>query len=269
MSDAAVAPGPADNLSTIAPGPAPERAAPTAPDRTAPDNDRTRGHSPARDAREAAAARAAAGGGDDQPVKIGDDLTLTPAEMRAVLERIAAEKSGQLSAPADPAGYKAELPSDFKAPEGVEYKINEAAPEFARAREWAHRHHVSQEAFSDLLGLYAGLQMGEATTLQAAQRAELGAAGPERIDALQTWFKGTLGDKDAATLSGVLWTADIVSAFEKLMGRAMRSGTNFSAAHRDHGEPDDGRIPGFDQMSFVQRMAAIDAYNARHGRGRR
>jgi hypothetical protein len=56
--------------------------------------------------------------------------------------------------------------------------------------------------------------------------------------------------------SGVLWTADIISAFEALQRRWVSQGASgYTGNGRDNGAGN-GKIPGFDKMSFEQQRHA-------------
>jgi hypothetical protein len=214
------------------------------------------------------AATKPADGASDTTHKFGE-TTISEAELSEFLTNKAARESGKLQAPADPSGYKLELPKDFKPPQGVEVAFNEADPALAQLRGWAHAHQIPQSAFSDLLGIYGGKVAGELALGKMAHDAEvakLGAAGPGRVDALATWFRGQLGDqgkvlsgvRDAAgnVRGGVLWTHDIVTAFEALMHKSISQGAgSYTASGRDMGGGD-SKIPNYANMSFEQRRHA-------------
>lgn len=174
-------------------------------------------------------------------------------------------ESRRLTLPQKLEDYKLELKSDFKVPEGMAPPaFDETDPMSQQFRAVALKHGWTQEAASDVLAVYAAAKLGEDQTLKAAREGEvakLGPAGTQRIDALRTWLKAMdvaqLGDVE----KGVLWTAETVSNLEKLMARFTSQGSgDFSQAHREHGEIN-GKIPGYDTMTFEQRRAAQD--NAR------
>ena len=110
-------------------------------------------------------------------------------------------------------------------------------------------------------GLYASTRVGELAQVTAGREREmgkLGAAGPQRIDAVETWLKAKVGDK-ANVLVATLKQYPVAATVEALEGiiRAFSSqgGTNFTQSGRDQAE-EPGRIPGYENMSFAQRRVA-------------
>lgn len=169
----------------------------------------------------------------------------------------AAEDSKRLSLPQTPDAYKAELPADFKTPEGVKFEFKQDDPLLAQAKTMAHGMGISQENFSKLLGLYAGAQVGtqqEINTARNAEVAKLGAAGTSRVTAITTFFKATLGDADGAQLASRMFTAHDIEIAEKLVARfASQGGGSFSASGR---QPDVGnKIDNatWDKMTYTEK----------------
>src|SRR6516164_9790986 len=126
-----------------------------------------------------------------------------PTAFRASYDELAAFKASQdvrrSTLPPSPNDYKAELPADFKIPDGIKYEFNNADPLLAQAQAVAHEAGLSQDQFSKLLAIYAGGQVASQQQIATARNAEvakLGAAGPARIDALTTFFRAYLGDAD-------------------------------------------------------------------------
>jgi hypothetical protein len=179
----------------------------------------------------------------------------------------AAEDSKRLTLPQNPDAYKIELPSDFKAPEGIDFKFKDGDPLLAQAKTMAHTMGISQENFSKLLGLYAGAQVADAHTINTARNAEiakLGAAGPARVTAITTFFKAHLGDGDGAQLAARLFTAKDVEIAEKLVARFASQGTGtFRQTGRDadtRARVDDAT---YEKMSYTEKKA----YAERHTNG--
>jgi hypothetical protein len=180
----------------------------------------------------------------------------------------ASEDSRRLSLPQKAEDYKLELPSDFKAPEGIEYKLDAANPALANLRAVAHKHGITQDAVKELLGVYAGNEVGTQqaiATAKAAEIAKLGTTAPARVDAVVNWLTGMDGsaDKgDAKALAGMLVTARHVEAFERIMNKFSSQGTaSFSQSHRT--APETNGIPGYEKMTFEQRRQAQDNNAAR------
>jgi hypothetical protein len=206
--------------------------------------------------------------GADTTVRVGN-TTITEAEISEFLTNKAARESGRLTLPKTPDEYKIELPKDFKAPQGVEVVLNQNDPAFGMLKNWAHRNGLPQSEVSELIGIYGGVRAGELAIGKMAYETEvgkLGAAGPQRVDALAMWMRGVLGDrgavltgvrgKDGNVRSGVLWTAGIVEAFEALQQKFTGGGSHYTGNGRDMGNHDAGKIPNYAGMSFEQRRHA-------------
>jgi hypothetical protein len=234
-----------------------------------PENPNTRGHSPARDAREAAAQRqpGAQPQGEEQQheqaagsdeVQIGD-VKISPDKFKAIMQRQGEIDARDLTLPKDPNGYTLDLPADFKPPADVKFEFNKDDPTIARARQLALNRKLDQATFSDFLSCYAAERIAEATKINTARNAEiakLGTMAPQRIDAVKTWAHGTLGSELGGAIEQMLVTSKHVEAFEKIINQFSRQGgTQFSQAHRE-GEPPAGKIPGYENMSFEQKRAA-------------
>lgn len=152
----------------------------------------------------------------------------------------AAEDVRRATLPAKAEDYKIALPADFKPPEGIEFKFNEADQNLQTFRTIAKEAGLTQDQFSKALSLYAGTRVTEAQTLKEARDAELGKLGSTasaRISAINQFLDGYLGAEDAGHLKGALWTAGIVQSLEKLITKvATGHGSNFSQQHRDTGK---------------------------------
>lgn len=173
--------------------------------------------------------------------------------------RLAAEDSRKLSLPATPEAYKVELPAEFKAPAGIEFKFNEADPALAEARKLAHQLGIPQEGFSKLLGVYAAAQVNSEAEVQTARNAELakiGPTGPARIGAIETFFGGILGNEaEGKAIAARIFTADDVTRMEKIVARfASQGGAGFTQQHRDVTPA--GRVDQatYDKMSYGQQL---------------
>jgi hypothetical protein len=249
---APAAPPAAPRSQTASPAPQPAAQQP---------QDRTRGHSPALDQRQAAAASPA-----DATIEI-DGVPHRLDSLRETLQRDAAEQSRRLTLPPSPEGYEAKLPENFHAPEGMTFEFRGDDPLLANAKAMAHAKGWSQQDFSDALGIFAATQVEHAATLHAAKQAEiakLGAAGPARVTAVCNWLKA-VGGPDAAVLARTLDYAPVagtVQAFERMMQKfSSQGGAGFSQQHRS--QPDAGKIPGYESLSFEQKRCAQDRLNGR------
>lgn len=183
---------------------------------------------------------------------------------------VAAERSRKLTLPQSPDAYKNDLPADFKPPEGSNFKIDDADPLIGRYRALAHESGLDQATYSKGLGLIAALRVGEAAEMKAAYTAEvakLGAAGPQRVDAVVQWLNAFGGEKAAplANMFKIAPVASTIEAVEHIMQRVSSQGVApFNQAHRAT-EPA-GKIAGFDKMSFAQQREAQERIRAQRAR---
>jgi len=175
----------------------------------------------------------------------------------------AAEDVKALSRPQKADDYKLELPADFKPPAGVEFKLDAANPALGQLKQVAHKHGLTQDAVNELIGVYAGNEVGTQAAIAAARAAEiakLGPTAPARVDGVINWLTGmdSSNDKgDAKALAGMIVTARHVEAFERIITRLTNQGSaSFSQSHRV--PADEKSIPGFEKMSFEQRRQAQD-----------
>jgi hypothetical protein len=95
-------------------------------------------------------------------------------------------------------------------------------------------------------------------TARTTEVAKLGPTGPTRVDNVTRYL-------DAAGLgvlkSGMI-TADHVIAWESHITKLTnQGGASFSQSHR--AQPDNNKIPGYENMSFAQRRLAQDQLRAR------
>ena len=154
-----------------------------------------------------------------------------PTAFRVDYDRLAAfeasDKVRRATLPPSPNDYKAELPTDFKVPDGVTFQFNAADPLLAQAQTVAHEAGLSQAQFSKLLAIYAGGQVSSAQQIQTARNAEvqkLGATGPSRIDALTTFFRAYLGEADGNAVMARAFTAADVQRLEKMVSKITGQG---------------------------------------------
>ena len=242
----------------------PEHAA--APDRS--QADRTRGHSPARDAREEQAPP------QERMIRVGETEFTERAVKDAVAYRAEQELRKQ-TLPQSPSGYEIKLPADFKTPEGVRFEFDKNDPGLARFQQLAHARGMDQQTFSDALGVYAANKIAEQQRLAPARAAELsklGSAAEARIGAVETWLKARIGAKAnliAAQLRNFP-VASMVEGFEEIMGQFSRQGgADFDQRGRSEQERPSGKIPGYENMSFTQKRVAQMTMPSGTARGQR
>ena len=176
------------------------------------------------------------------------------------MTRIAADDVRRATVPSDPNAYKIELPADFRAPEGIDFKFNESDPLLSQAKTLAHELGIPQEGLTKLLGLYAGAQVANASTVESARQAEMAKLGPNataRVDALQRLVSAEVGDqKFGEWFTSRLWTAQDVSNAERwLSKRAGGSSSSFTGSGREPppaaGRKSDAEVA---KMSPAQRL---------------
>lgn len=176
-------------------------------------------------------------------------------QVAPVLTRDAAEQVRRAALPQKPEDVKIELPKDFTIPQGVEFALDPSKPEFTKLQAAAVKHGLSNEAVSDLVGVYAETLVGSESTLAAAKTAEiakLGANGPARVTALSTFFDAM----GAPEMKGMLVTSGIVQAAERLVAKFQTQGApNFSQAHR---EPNQGKRVTDEQWGTMSDAQKID-----------
>lgn len=186
-----------------------------------------------------------------------------PDYFTQALARDAANQAKATLLPKTADEYQVALPKEFKAPEGVEYTFDDKNPALGQLKAIAHKHGMTQDAVSELLGVYAGAEIGGLTQVNTAKTAELAKLGPtasSRIDGVQTWLRA-VGGEDFAVLANILKIAPVagtVIGLEKLMVKLGSQGVGaFSQQHRD-APADAGKIPGYENMSFEQRRFEQD-----------
>jgi hypothetical protein len=278
MTDATTAPAMPTlaDAGELGPSAAPA-AAPAAASKPAPAAEHAQTFEQRRHAQEQAAAKADPKPSADAPadpqqpqadagakVKIGK-YEVSEAELGAMMDRQAQEDLKKATLPAAPEAYKAELPADLQLPGGVEYKFDQNNPSLAAARNWAHAKGLSQDEFSQVLGIYASHEAQQNAALAERSRAEVAKAGtnaPQRVDAVSRFITAEMGEADAAPIRATIVTDAHLRFYEKMMNKISSQGTaSFSQQHRT--APDANPIPGYESMSFEQKRYAQEQNAAR------
>lgn len=170
----------------------------------------------------------------------------------------AAAESRRLALPAKAEDVKLELPKDFKLPQGVEFNLDPSKPEFAKLQQLAVARGLDHDTVTDLLGVYAETLVGSESEIQTARAAEiskLGANGPARVTALQTFFTGLIGDGKAKAIESMMATAGIVEALESVVAKFSSQGAaSFSQAHREPGGGGKVTEEQYAKMSDADRL---------------
>jgi len=185
------------------------------------------------------------------------------AALRASYDELAAFRAADTvrrsTLPPSPNDYKAELPPDFKVPDGITFAFKSDDPLLAQAQAVAHKAGLNQEQFSQLLGIYAGGQVSSQQQIATARNAEvqkLGATGPARIDALTTFFRAYLGDADGNAMMARAFTAADVQRLEKLVSKVTgQGGAPFRGSGREAPQPNGRATPEqIARMSAAERL---------------
>jgi hypothetical protein len=175
--------------------------------------------------------------------------------------RIAAEDVRKGSLPQTAEAYKVELPADFKPPAGIDFKLDTSNPALGQLKAVAHKHGLTQDAVNELIGVYAGAEVGTEARIKDAAAKEvtkLGPSGPARVDAVTRFMDGS----DLGVLKSTLVTAAQVEAWERHITKlTSQGGAQFSQSHR--AAPESNPIPNYENMSFEQRRLAQDQNAAR------
>lgn len=193
------------------------------------------------------------------------------AELNRLTAFEAADTVRRNALPATADAYKPELPKDFQIPQGIEFAFKTDDPLMAQAKTLFHDIQTGkvsgQEAFSQMLGLYAGAQIADQQSIVAARNAEigkLGATGTARINAIETFWKAFIGDdKMAGQLNARILTASDVAIHEKIITKLSGQGAaNFSQQHRE-AENAPGAQPAevVDKMNGAQRLDYVRQFD--------
>lgn len=180
---------------------------------------------------------------------------------------------GAIPATAD--DYKAELPKDFKLPDGMPelppgMEFNQSDPRLIALRKIAHERGFSQETFSALLETEA-LNVSSLIAKFKERDAALGENAAGRLSELGTWLNASF-DKDTVTDIGSAFVFPrVVKAFESMKKALTSQGVgNFNAGGRESPEANDGKPANWDTMRPVDRIVWTrqqqreGARNARH-----
>lgn len=157
--------------------------------------------------------------------------------------------------------YEAKLPHDFKLPDGIEIPDGESAlnpddPRIAAARDFAHANQMSQAQFEGMLAMGVQLDLAEQGRINEAVKQQvelLGAKGAERVGAVKTWIAAKLPADQAEALTGMMFTAKSIEAFEALMRLNRGAVPGNPGAGRETGKTEISDEE-YDKLSPVQRI---------------
>ncbi len=168
------------------------------------------------------------------------------------------------SRPQPPEAYELVLPRELSGRVAADAED----PLAKGAMDWARRHGLGQEAFSELAGLYFG-RVAEAAIDSEAERGKLAAALGDRADSeivgLSRWVDGLLGDVLAesreiyAALDRLTATADGVMLIKAIKDKLGEAGLPSSRAAQ----------PGAPDARALRKLQASEAYRAGDSETRR
>jgi hypothetical protein len=199
----------------------------------------------------------------DGRLAIGD-LRLSADDVRGLLERKGIEDSRRATMPKDAASYDAGLPPDFVTPAGVgEFRWSDdpvSVASLGQVKQLAFELGLDQSSFSKLVAVYAGHQVAEQARFNAAKAAEiakLGSNAAARVDAISTFLHAKLGDELARALTGSMYTANAVKAYERLINVFVNGNVGGSpGAHRDGASSQPPRISDeeYSKLSYFEKQ---------------
>jgi hypothetical protein len=193
-----------------------------------------------------------------EKVKIGD-FELSESEVRDMLADKAARDIARTQIPAEPKGYELKLPEGITLPGGIQVAFGNDPESLAMidaAQQWAHKKGLSQSEFSELLSIQAHDLAAKELKIATYARAEvekLGAAGPQRIDAMTKWIRSEMGDTDAKPIIASMATASHVKFYEKLFMKSTGAGSFRQTGRVD--EPRGVDDATWNGMSYSEKKA--------------
>jgi hypothetical protein len=164
--------------------------------------------------------------------------------------------------PAKADDYKAELPKEFKLPDGFTplpagTEFNDKDPMLSALRKVANETGMSQKQFSSVLAIEA-MRQSLAAGGRIARDQALGENATARLGELDTWFKTSFGEKAALQLNASLFTPDIAKAWEGVKAALTKQGVgSLSMAGREAAEPSDSKPSNWDRMSSADRLVYV------------
>ena len=100
-------------------------------------------------------------------------------------------------------------------PEGLNVEIPEGDPLLENFNEWAQKAGLSQDAHSELLGVYINNIVGSQPNMEEEMK-NIGPDAGQRIQDMVQWAKGTLDEGEFATLQNLATTAEGFKLLERM-----------------------------------------------------
>lgn len=126
-----------------------------------------------------------------------------------------------------PEEYELSLPEDMELPEGVDVALDKDDPLMVEAVKWGKAHNLSQDGFTQLVGMYVRQQVNDYSATQvsmAKEKESLGADADARINSLARWGKANMDEElyDMFTRSmapGRATPSEVFKVFEHLVSK--------------------------------------------------
>lgn len=150
-----------------------------------------------------------------------------------------------------PEEYDLKLPEDINLPEGVGIELNADDPLMKSALEFASSKNMSQEAFTEMLSMYAEAQGRDFVDPVAhinAQKEILGQDADKRIGDLTNWAKANFDEDTFDLFSRVSTSADSILLTEALVNMIRPSSV-----------PDVNALTGQTRSALTQELADLRA----------
>ena len=182
--------------------------------------------------------------------KLGEEFArLSKIEADDIARREALPKSAD--------DYKPEFAPDVKLPDG--WQINPEDPLWRQGKEFALKHGLTQEQFSELASMKARELIAQQAFVQemvVKRNAELGANGAERVEALHKFLDASADKETAAEMKAGMVTARQIKWLESVQKALLDQGvTEFSTLGRENTPSANGAYPeNFDNLPFARQM---------------
>src|SRR5262249_38671497 len=127
--------------------------------------------------------------------------------------------------------YEVKVSAALKLPDDAKPELDPADPMWGRAKEFAHKHGLTQAAFEQAVDLVAARDTITRTQVERARNAELGKLGAGakvRLDAIEGFYKDLVGPEGAALLSARLWTAGDIVMHERIIAKFKGQGMSIA-----------------------------------------
>lgn len=140
--------------------------------------------------------------------------------VQPALDRHNAEEVRQATLPGSPDKYEAKTSPAFKVPDGVEFQLEANDPIWTAAKEFAHRHGLTQRQFEEGMDIIAGRELFTRQKIQTAYNREIEKLGPSaatRVQAIENFYEGLVGRDSAKQLMSRIFNAGDVQLHEAVV----------------------------------------------------